>query len=58
MQDNLDFYKSSQYKDLCSDSMGVIWPSPSLSLVQESEYVSKFLRKNGFAENLIDINSS
>jgi hypothetical protein len=52
----MDFFKSSQYKDLCSDEMGVVWPSPSLSLVKESEYVSKFLKKNGFAEYLIEIN--
>lgn len=58
VQDTLDFFQSSQYKDLCSDSMGVLWPSPSLSLIMESEYVSKFLKKNGFAEYLIEINSS
>ena len=38
--------------------MGVIWPSPSLSLMKESQYVSKFLKKHGFAEYLADINHS
>jgi hypothetical protein len=58
VQDTLDFCKSSQYKDLCSDSMGVIWPSPSLSLAKESEFVSKFLQRSGLADHLLEINSS
>ena len=49
---------SSQYKELCNDSMGIIWPSPSLSVMKESEYVSKFLKKCGFADFLIEINQS
>ena len=57
-QDSLDFFQSSQYKELCSDAMDVIWPSPSLSVMKESEYVSKFLKKHGFAERLLDINQS
>lgn len=36
--------------------MDVIWPSPSLSVLKESEYVSKFLKKNGFADHLLDLN--
>ena len=58
IKDTFDFFKSSQYKELCSDTLGVIWPSPSLSLIKESEYVSKFLKKTGFAEYLIEINQS
>jgi hypothetical protein len=58
VQDTLDFFQSNQYKDLCSDSMGVLWPSPSLSLVKESEFVAKFLRRHGFAENLVEVNAS
>jgi hypothetical protein len=54
----MNFFISSQYKELCSDSMGIIWPSPSLSVMKESEYVSKFLQKCGFAKFLIEINKS
>ena len=49
VEDTLDFFKSSQYKDLCSDSLGVVWPSPSLSVAKESEYVAKFLAQTGQA---------
>jgi hypothetical protein len=38
--------------------MNVVWPSPSLSVIKESEYISKFLKSNGFAEYLIEINQS
>jgi hypothetical protein len=38
--------------------MGVIWPSPSLTLVKESEYVARFLKMNDMAEYLIEINQS
>ena len=58
VQDSMNFFLSGQYKELCNDSMGIIWPSPSLSVMKESEYVSKFLKKCGFAEYLIEINKS
>lgn len=38
--------------------MGAIWPSPSLSVMKESEFVSRFLKKTGFADYLIEKNSS
>jgi hypothetical protein len=52
VHDTLDFFKSSQYKELCSDKMGVIWPSPSLSVAKESSQVGKFLKKNGYCHYL------
>ena len=38
--------------------MDIIWPSTSMSCMKESDYVSKFLKKNRLAEHLIDINKS
>lgn len=58
IKDTMDFFKTSQYKDLCLDKMGVIWPSPSMSVMKESQYVSQFLKMNGLANYLIHINKS
>lgn len=58
IHDTMDFFQSSQYREQCTDRLDIIWPSPSLSVMKESEYVSKFLKKNGFAEHLLDINQS
>lgn len=38
--------------------MEILWPSPSLSLVKESEFVAKFLSASNYAKYLIEINKS
>ena len=38
--------------------MGVVWPSPSFSLVKESEYVARFLSNNGYSQYLLETNYS
>jgi hypothetical protein len=38
--------------------MDIIWPSTSMSCMKESDYVSKFFKKNRLAEHLIEINKS
>mmetsp|Transcript_9347 Transcript_9347/g.14136 ORF Transcript_9347/g.14136 Transcript_9347/m.14136 type:complete len:294 (+) Transcript_9347:2253-3134(+) len=57
-QDSIDFFRSAQYRELCTDRMGVLYPSPSLSLMKESEYVSKFMKRNGFAHYVVELNES
>ena len=56
--DTFDFSLSTQYEQLCIDKIGPFWPSPTLSLLKESEFISRFLQENGVGEYLLNCNQS